>query len=69
VLGSGSATSRALGSISAFGGTLDGLAPIAGALLQKDVRHAASLADTARAAHPAVFDGADAALNAMGYPR
>lgn len=69
VLGSGSATSRALGSISAFGGTLDGLAPIAGALLQKDVRHAASLAYTARAAHPAVFDGADAALNAMGYPR
>ena len=69
VLNSGSATSRALGSISVFGGTLDGLAPIAGALLQKDVRHAASLADTAQAAHPAVFDGADAALNAMGYPR
>jgi 3-hydroxyisobutyrate dehydrogenase len=69
VLISGSATSRALGSISAFGGTLDGLAPIAGALLQKDVRHAASLADSAQSAQGAVFDGADAALNAMGYPR
>ena len=49
VLNSGSATSKALGSIAVFGGTLDGLAPIAGALLQKDVRHAASIADTASA--------------------
>ena len=46
VLNGGSATSKALGSIAVFGGTLDGLAPIAGALLQKDVRHAASLADS-----------------------
>ena len=44
MLNGGSATSKALGSIAVFGGTLDGLAPIAGALLQKDVRHAASLA-------------------------
>ena len=34
----GSANSKALGSIAMFGGTLDNLAPIAGALLQKDVR-------------------------------
>ena len=39
------ATSKAISSITVFGGTLEGLAPIAGALLQKDVRHAASLAD------------------------
>jgi 3-hydroxyisobutyrate dehydrogenase len=69
VLNSGSATSKALTSISAFGGSLDGLAPIAGALLQKDVRHAASLADAAHAAQGAVFDAADAALRAMKHPR
>jgi 3-hydroxyisobutyrate dehydrogenase len=69
VLNSGSATSKALGSISAFGGSLDRLAPIAGALLQKDVRHAASLADAAQASQAAVFDAADAALKAMGHPR
>ena len=49
VLTGGSATSKALSSIAAFGGTLDQLASIAGALLQKDVRHAASIADTASA--------------------
>lgn len=69
VLNSGSATSKALASISVFGGTLDGLAPIAGALLQKDVRHAASLADEASASQGAVFDAADAALTAMDHPR
>ena len=65
----GSANSKALGSIALFGGTLDSLAPIAGALLQKDVRHAANLADTAGAEQGAVFDAADAALKSMGYPR
>jgi hypothetical protein len=69
VLNSGSATSKALGSISAFDGTVDKLAPIAGALLQKDVRHAASLADAVHAPLGAVFDAADAALNAMDHPR
>ena len=59
----GSATSKALNSIAVFGGTLDGLAPIAGALLQKDVRHAASLAAAASAPEGAVFDAADAALD------
>ena len=65
----GSANSRALGSIAMFGGTLDNLAPIAGALLQKDVRLAAGLADGATAVQGAVFDAADAALDSMGYPR
>jgi 3-hydroxyisobutyrate dehydrogenase len=69
VLNSGSATSKALGSISAFGGTLERLAPIAGALLQKDVRHAASIADAASVSPGAVFDAADAALRAMDFPR
>ena len=69
VLNSGSATSKALGSIAAFGGTLERLAPIAGALLQKDVRHAASLADAAQAPQGAVFDAADAALTEMDHPR
>jgi len=69
VLTRGSAVSKALGSIAVFGGTLEGLAPIAGALLQKDVRHAASLAANASAAEGAVFDAADAALKSMEYPR
>ena len=69
VMTNGSANSRALGSIAAFGGTLDALAPIAGALLQKDVRLAASLADAAGAPQGKVFHAADAALDAMGHPR
>jgi 3-hydroxyisobutyrate dehydrogenase len=69
VLNSGSAVSKALGSIAVFGGTLDGLAPIAGGLLQKDVRHAASLAAGASAPEGAVFSAADAALQSMDHPR
>lgn len=69
VLTAGSATSKALGSIAAFGGTLDQLASIAGALLQKDVRHAARIADSASAPTGAAFHAADAALQSMGYPR
>ncbi|MCV7290649.1 NAD(P)-dependent oxidoreductase [Mycolicibacterium wolinskyi] len=69
VITRGSATSKALNSIAMFGGTLDNLAPIAGALLQKDCRHAASLADTASAPQGAVFDAADAALALMNHPR
>lgn len=65
----GSATSKALNSIAMFGGTLDNLAPIAGALLQKDVRLAADLADKGSAPQGAVFDAADAALDSMGHPR
>jgi 3-hydroxyisobutyrate dehydrogenase-like beta-hydroxyacid dehydrogenase len=69
VLTRGSAVSKALGSIAVFGGTLEGLAPIAGALLQKDVRHAASIAASAPAPEGAVFGAADAALKSMEYPR
>lgn len=69
VVNRGSATSKAVGSIAVFGGTLEGLAPIAGALLQKDVRHAASLAAAALAPEGAVFTAADAALEAMEYRR
>ncbi|BBZ29626.1 6-phosphogluconate dehydrogenase [Mycolicibacterium madagascariense] len=69
VLARGSATSKAVNSITMFGGTLDGLAPIAGALLQKDVRHAASLADDAHAPEGAVFTVADTALQRMDHPR
>lgn len=69
VITRGSATSKALSSIAAFGGTLDNLAPIAGALLQKDCRHAATLADKAAAPEGAVFDAADAALHLMDHPR
>jgi 3-hydroxyisobutyrate dehydrogenase-like beta-hydroxyacid dehydrogenase len=69
VLSGGSATSKALGSISMFGGTVEGLAPIAGALLQKDVRHAASIAARASAPEGAVFTAADTALDSMDHPR
>ncbi|MDA4107256.1 NAD(P)-dependent oxidoreductase [Mycolicibacterium holsaticum] len=69
VLNGGSATSKALGSIAVFGGTVEGLAPIAGALLQKDVRHAASIAANVSAPEGAVFAAADAALTTMDYPR
>ncbi|WP_197380327.1 NAD(P)-dependent oxidoreductase [Mycolicibacterium mengxianglii] len=65
----GSANSKALGSIALFGGTLENLAPIAGALLQKDVRLAAGLAAHATTPEGAVFGAADAALTSMGYPR
>jgi 3-hydroxyisobutyrate dehydrogenase-like beta-hydroxyacid dehydrogenase len=69
VLVRGSATSKAVNSISMFGGTVEGLAPIAGALLQKDVRHAASLAAAAKAAEGSVFTAADTALEHMDHPR
>ncbi|MFI2840887.1 NAD(P)-dependent oxidoreductase [Mycolicibacterium sp. PDY-3] len=69
VITRGSATSKALDSIAASGGSLDRLAPIAGALLQKDCRHAATLAGHASAPEGAVFDAADAALRLMQHPR
>jgi 3-hydroxyisobutyrate dehydrogenase len=69
VITRGSANSRALGSMAASGGTLQTHAAVAGALLQKDVRHAASLADAASAPQGAVFDAADAALDAMDHRR
>jgi 3-hydroxyisobutyrate dehydrogenase-like beta-hydroxyacid dehydrogenase len=69
VLHRGSATSKAIGSITMFGGSLEGLAPIAGALLQKDVRHAASLAADASAPEGTVFHVADTALELMESER
>lgn len=69
VITRGSATSKALNSIAMFGGSLDNLAPIAGALLQKDCRHAANLAGGASAPEGAVFQAADAALLLMEHPR
>lgn len=69
VLNRGSATSKAINSITMFGGTVEGLAPIAGALLQKDVRHAASLADHVSAPEGTVFHVADTALASMDHPR
>jgi 3-hydroxyisobutyrate dehydrogenase-like beta-hydroxyacid dehydrogenase len=69
VLSRGSATSKAINSITMFGGTVEGLAPIAGALLQKDVRHAASLAAAASAPEGTVFTVADTALESMEHPR
>ncbi len=65
----GSANSKALSSIVAFGGRTDRIASVAGALLQKDVRHAASIAEAASAPQSAVFDAADAALSALEHPR
>ena len=69
VLNRGSATSKAISSITMFGGSLEGLAPIAGGLLQKDVRHAASLAEHASAPEGSVFTAADTALTSMDHPR
>ena len=69
VLNRGSATSKAISSITMFGGTVDGLAPIAGALLQKDVRHASSLASDAGAPEGTVFTVADTALADMEHER
>ncbi|MCP9273310.1 NAD(P)-dependent oxidoreductase [Mycolicibacterium arenosum] len=69
VLNRGSATSKAISSITMFGGTVEGLAPIAGGLLQKDVRHAASLAAEAGASEGTVFTVADTALENMDHAR
>jgi 3-hydroxyisobutyrate dehydrogenase-like beta-hydroxyacid dehydrogenase len=69
VVSAGSANSFALNSIQGSGGTLDRLAGLAGALLQKDVRLVADLADQAAATPGAVLDAADAALSLMKHPR
>lgn len=69
VLSRGSGTSKALNSIAMFGGTLEHLAPIAGGLLQKDVRLAADLAARADAPEGTVFTAADTALGHMDHPR
>lgn len=68
VISRGSAGSFALNSIKGSGG-LAGLAQLAGALLQKDVRLVADIADKADASPGAVLDAADAALMMMDHPR
>jgi 3-hydroxyisobutyrate dehydrogenase-like beta-hydroxyacid dehydrogenase len=80
VISHGSGSSFALDRIAAADGTLDRMAPIAGPLLQKDVRLLAELADAANvpagtsAGRPArtppiVLAAADAALALMNHPR
>jgi len=69
VLTRGSASSSALNSIAAMGGSLDVLSQIAGALLHKDVRLVVDIAGKAGASPGAVLDAADAALKLLGHPR
>jgi len=69
VVSRGSSNSFALNSIRGSGGTLDRLAGMAGALLRKDVRLVADLAQHASAAPGAVLEAADAALALMDHPR
>jgi 3-hydroxyisobutyrate dehydrogenase len=69
VMSHGSANSFAIGAIGGAGGTLDRMAPIAGPLLQKDVRLIAELAVAADASPGVVLTAADDALALMNYPR
>lgn len=69
VISRGSANSFALGAIAGSDGTLDRLAGLAGALLQKDVRLVADLAAATGATPGAVLDAADATLALMNHPR
>jgi 3-hydroxyisobutyrate dehydrogenase len=68
VISRGSGNSFALNVIGPGGG-LEGLAGLAGTLLQKDVRLTVDLADQAGALGGAVLEAADAALALMGHPR
>ena len=69
VITRGSATSAALNSIAAMGGSLETMTQVAGALLAKDVRLVADIADKAQATPGAVLDAADAALRLLEHPR
>jgi 3-hydroxyisobutyrate dehydrogenase-like beta-hydroxyacid dehydrogenase len=69
VLTFGSASSSAMNSVAAMGGSLDVLSQIAGALLQKDVRLVVDIAEKGGASPGAVLDAADAALKLLGHPR
>lgn len=68
VVSRGSGKSFALKALGGIGG-LDRLAPVAGTLLQKDVRLVVGLAERAGVSGGAVLDAADAALELMGHPR
>ncbi|CAN5119161.1 NAD(P)-dependent oxidoreductase [soil metagenome] len=69
VITRGSASSIALQSLAAFGGKTAELAPLAGALLQKDVQLAADLAGSPNSPGSVVLQAADTALDAMGHRR
>jgi 3-hydroxyisobutyrate dehydrogenase len=69
VISRGSGNSFALNALGGETGGLDRLAGLAGALLQKDVRLVADLADAAAAPGGAVLDTADATLTLMKHPR
>jgi 3-hydroxyisobutyrate dehydrogenase len=69
VISRGSGNSFALNALGGDTGGLDRLASLAGALLQKDVRLVADLADAAAVPGGAVLDTADATLTLMKHPR
>jgi 3-hydroxyisobutyrate dehydrogenase len=69
VISRGSGNSFALNALAGDTGGLDRLGGLAGALLQKDVRLVADLADAAAVPGGAVLDTADATLTLMGHPR
>jgi 3-hydroxyisobutyrate dehydrogenase-like beta-hydroxyacid dehydrogenase len=69
VIARGSANSKAMESLAAFGASPTELAKVAGALLRKDVGLAVDIASSATAPQGVVFDAADAALDTMGHPR
>ncbi len=69
VIGRGSGNSFALNVLGGDTAGLDRLAGLAGALLQKDVRLVADLADAAAVPGGAVLDAADATLALMEHPR
>ena len=69
VMSHGSANSFALGAIGGAGGTLDRMAPVAGPLLQKDVRLIAQISADAGATPGVVLTAADDALGLMNHQR
>jgi 3-hydroxyisobutyrate dehydrogenase-like beta-hydroxyacid dehydrogenase len=69
VLPHSSANSKALTSFAGIDGSMETFGSIAGALLQKDVRHLADVAERGNASPGVVLDAADAALTMMGYSR
>ncbi len=69
VISHGTGVSFALTRVSATGGDLGRMAPVAGPLLQKDVRLIAELAAVADAPTGTVLAAADDALRLMDHPR
>jgi len=69
VISRGSGNSFALNVLGGDTGGLGRLAGMAGALLQKDVRLVADVADAASVPGGAVLDAADATLSLMEHPR